>query len=162
MVYEIILIFGISMLSTYLPKITELSMDNEINTKIIFDFDDQNQIDNWISINDNVMGGNSVGKILISDSCLLFTGNLSLENNGGFSSIRTKPRNYDLIDFHGLKIQVKGDGRTYQFRIRTNDKFDGIAYSFEFNTIEDTWIEVELPFESFLPTFRGRVLNDRT
>ena len=70
------------------------------------------------------MGGLSKGHGSFSDAnTLRFFGKPSLENNGGFSSIRTKDLNLGLQDYKGLAMRVKGDGRTYQLRLNTDSKF---------------------------------------
>jgi monofunctional biosynthetic peptidoglycan transglycosylase len=131
------------------------------STKTIFNFDDNKQADQWNAVNDNVMGGISEGGATISDdSCLIFSGSVSLENNGGFSSIRTLPQDFELSGYKGIRVRVIGDGRTYQFRMRDNRNFDGVAFKQEFQTTANTWIEIDLPFESFLPSYRGRILQD--
>ena len=112
----------------------------------------------WSSINDGVMGGVSVGQIVKIAEGLRFEGRLSLENNGGFASVR-RPVNEDLANAAGVQLQVRGDGRIYQFRIRQEGGFDGIAWSAEFSTIDD-WQTVNLPFEMFVPVFRGRPVPD--
>ncbi|MFH1700557.1 MAG: CIA30 family protein [Candidatus Zixiibacteriota bacterium] len=130
-------------------------------TRSICSFDNAEEIGQWVSVNDNVMGGLSEGVAsLTHDSCLQFSGTVSLENNGGFASIRTLPKEFNLCEFNGLRIRVKGDGRAYQFRIRTDGKYDGIAFKHDFSTDPSDWIEIDLPFASFLPTFRGRILRD--
>jgi hypothetical protein len=127
----------------------------------IFDFTEINQIKDWYSVNDNVMGGVSKGKAVISnDSMLIFGGYLSLENNGGFASIRTLPSEFNLNSFEKVRIKVNGDGRKYQFRIRTDNNIDGLAYMLEFETVKDEWVEIDLPFSLFKPTYRGRILKD--
>lgn len=129
--------------------------------RTIMDFKDGSEADQWIVVSDSVMGGLSRGQIRVSeDSCLIFSGFLSLENNGGFSSTRTQPRDFSLGDFLGMRIRVKGDGRLYQFRLRLDDDFDGVAFTQEFQTAEDAWLEIDLPFASFVPTYRGRVLRN--
>ena len=108
----------------------------------------------WFVVNDGVMGGVSSGSIARSDNGLLFSGELSLENNGGFASVRTLVQ--EVESNAGLvRIEVRGDGRSYQFRIRQDDRFDGIAWSAPFDTSPD-WSEVELPLSDFEPVFRGR------
>lgn len=136
-----------------------LQKDDTIHS--IYSFDDPEEIGHWVSVNDNVMGGLSEGVASVTvDSCLLFSGTISLENNGGFASIRTLPKDFNLGDFRGVRIKVKGDGRAYQFRIRTDGEYDGIAFKHEFSTIPGEWLEIDLPFSSFLPSFRGRILQD--
>jgi monofunctional biosynthetic peptidoglycan transglycosylase len=112
----------------------------------------------WFVVNDGVMGGLSTSSMQVSeDGTGVFAGRLSLENNGGFASVRTVPAVGDLSDFAGLLLRVRGDGRRYQLRLRTDSGFDGLAYRAEFETEPDSWITVVLPFDRFEPTFRGYV-----
>ena len=130
-------------------------------TRVLFDFVDETEAVSWLVVTDYVMGGVSRGAVEVSeDSCLVFSGTLSLENNGGFSSIRTLPRDFGVGDYEGLRIRAMGDGRVYQFRLRLDDDFDGIAFVQEFQTTENTWLEIDLPFASFVPTYRGRILRN--
>lgn len=108
----------------------------------------------WRAINDGVMGGVSSGRMVQSGEALRFEGELSLENNGGFASVRRLVDD-DLAKATGVKLQVRGDGRTYQFRLRQDGRFDGVAWREEFVTSGD-WQTVELSFDQFVPVFRGR------
>ena len=117
----------------------------------------------WRTVNDGVMGGRSKGSISTTDSgTLVFQGNLSLKNNGGFSSLRTDKLGLDLSDSTGLVMRVKGDGRTYQVRIGSDARYRGMEVSFmaEFPTAEDEWKEVRVPFSELTATFRGRTLKN--
>jgi len=119
----------------------------------------------WRIVDDGVMGGLSKGKREISnDGILRFFGTLSLENNGGFSSLRTEPVKLDLSEAKGLMLRVKGDGRTYQVRLSTDAKYRGREMSFQagFPTEKDKWTEVKVPFASLVGTWRGMDLPDKT
>lgn len=119
----------------------------------------------WRVVDDGVMGGLSKGKIQVSkEGVLTFNGKLSLENNGGFSSLRTGNVNLDLSSAEGLVARVKGDGRTYQMRFSTDARFRGMEVSFssEFQTKKDEWIEVKVPFDKFSGSFRGMSLKNET
>ena len=116
----------------------------------------------WRVVDDGVMGGLSKGKIQISnDGILTFSGKLSLENNGGFSSLRTGDLKMDLTGAEGLVARVKGDGRTYQMRFSTDARFRGMEVSFkaDFKTKKGEWIEVKVPFSQFKGSFRGMSLS---
>jgi NADH dehydrogenase [ubiquinone] 1 alpha subcomplex assembly factor 1 len=115
----------------------------------------------WIAVNDGVMGGLSRGGPEVKDGSLHFMGTLSLENNGGFSSVRTAKANYDFSGKATLVMRVKGDGRKYQLRLATDARFNGsaISYGAEFSTEKDKWIEVKVPFEALSPSWRGRKLD---
>ena len=130
--------------------------------KVIFNFQDTTLSASWNIINDGVMGGvsSSAFRVSVDAGGAVFSGNLSLENNGGFASVRTFSRNFQLEGFRGVALRVKGDGNTYSFRLWTNDNFDGISYQAKFKTVKGKWMEVVLPFSDFVPTFRGRVLRD--
>ena len=115
----------------------------------------------WAAIDDGVMGGVSRSGIRrTEDGTGVFAGVLSLENNGGFASVRARLGHRDLSGCAGLEIRARGDGRIYQLRLRADDGVDGVAYRSEFETVHGKWITTRLPFASFLPTFRGRILSD--
>jgi hypothetical protein len=142
------------------PGGVEVSEKKNVS-RVLFDFADASEAERWLAVNDDVMGGVSKGRVSPTEgSCLLFSGSISLENNGGFASIRCQPTDFELSGFQGVRIRIKGDGRLYQFRLRTDRNPDGIAFKHEFETVDDTWIELDLPFASFIPTFRGKTLTD--
>jgi monofunctional biosynthetic peptidoglycan transglycosylase len=131
---------------------------NEPRTILEFDAGDGVR---WSVVNDGVMGGISRSAILgTDDGTAIFSGTLSLENNGGFASVRRSTGGMDLTGRHGFLLRVRGDGRTYQLRLRNEDGWDGPAYRASFATADGEWTEVRLPFADFEPTWRGRVLAD--
>ena len=115
----------------------------------------------WASVNDVVMGGVSDSLMQVSeDGTGVFAGHLSLENNGGFASVRAPLPENDFTGYDGIVLRVKGDGNRYSFRIRTDMLFDGVVYRQEFDTVAGKWMDVELPFSDFKPSFRGRIVPD--
>jgi len=136
---------------------TEPKVKDSMKTKALVDFENPEESKQWSVVNDGVMGGLSQSGVEITSAAhALFAGKLSLENNGGFASIRRKPHDYGLNGYDGILLRVKGDGRTYQFRVRTNDRFDGVSYRAEFKTKPEEWMTAKIPFKSLKPTFRGR------
>ena len=129
-----------------------LLMSVALITMVNLDMD----IEPWRAINDGVMGGLSAGGMQQSNEGLKFTGKLSLENNGGFSSVR-RSVNQDFSNTTMVRIQVRGDGRDYQFRIRQSTGFDGIAWSTPFST-SDEWQTIDMALDQFIPVFRGRTV----
>ena len=88
------------------------------------------------------------------------TGDVRLENNGGFASVRALfPRNYFSEAKH-ICIRVRGDGQRYQIRLRGGRQFDGIAFAKSFATEEGEWIDYKFKIDEFTPTFRGRKLSN--
>jgi len=136
--------------------------DQLIEDKILFDFTRPDQAEVWRITNDDLMGGVSQSELTTNeDSTVTFSGILSLENNGGFASVRTLPWDYGLDDSHqGVHIRVRGDGRTYRFRLRLDREYDDVAYQAGFETAAGEWIEVELMFSDFEAGFRGKSLPD--
>jgi len=115
---------------------------------------------NWNIVNDTVMGGRSSSRwISKSSSPCSFEGYLSLENNGGFASVRCDLNNENLTKTEGIFIRVKGDGRKYQFRIRSQAS-RWANYSHEFKTVRNKIKTFYLPFKDFEPSWRGRSLNN--
>jgi hypothetical protein len=45
-------------------------------------------------------------------------------------------------------------------RMRTDDRFDGVSYRYEFTTEFNTWMIIDIPFHKCVPVFRGRILED--
>jgi hypothetical protein len=118
-------------------------------------------VDGWYVVNDGVMGGRSSSRMRPEDGDVaVFEGNLSLENNGGFASVRTEIAEGALAGASALVLTVRGDGKRYQLRLRMSGRFDGVAYAASFETTAGEWSEVELPLEGFRPTFRGYTPRD--
>lgn len=122
----------------------------------LVDFSDQ-PVGAWRPINDGVMGGLSSSKLRpTTDGTAVFEGNVSLENNGGFASVRHALGRRDLSNRSGIEIRVRGDGRRYRLRLHTHGGMDGVAYQAGFRSEADAWETVRLPFRDFEPSFRGR------
>lgn len=122
----------------------------------LFDFGAGATADGWNVVNDTVMGGVSSGQLTTDDGMLVFTGELSLDNNGGFASVRSP-----LIDperasawsrGEGLRLVVEGDGRTWTVEVRTGDPAGG--WIADLATSADGTTEVALPWIEFRPVTR--------
>lgn len=125
--------------------------------KPLMDFSDPAIADRWVSVNDNVMGGVSKGGFRITDDATLeFSGSISLENRGGFASIRTQPTDLQLDGYDVLAIRVKGDGRTYYFNLRATSTQAAGSYRAPFRTEKNLWQEVRIPVKSFNYSAFGR------
>ena len=75
----------------------------------------------WFCVNDTVMGGVSQSSVRQGDDGVVFSGTLSLEQNGGFTSIRSQPSELSLDGTTGFRLRLRGDGRTYDFTARRDD-----------------------------------------
>ena len=145
-------------LLTVISNITATAKENMITN---FSEDGTDSL-KWRITDDRVMGGRSQGKFEITNQgTMRFSGNLSLENNGGFSSVRSGGVSFDLSDSEGLALRVKGDGRKYQLRLGTEARYRSwdVSFSAGFQTKKDTWVNVRIPFSDFKAGFRGRSLD---
>ena len=123
----------------------------------LIDFDDAADVTLWRAVDDVVMGGVSRSTIRQArPGVASFSGNVSLENFGGFASVRTPPRDWDTAGASAFLLRVRGDGHAYKFTIRTGDGFDGIQYQARFTAPAEAWTDVRLPVQDFVATFRGR------
>ncbi len=125
----------------------------------LMDFSDPLVGTQWLSVNDGVMGGVSEGRVRITkDKTLEFFGTLSLENRGGFTSIRTRPADLQLDGYDSVAVRAKGDGRTYNLNLRTSSRSAAGSYRAAFKTKKNTWQVVRIAFKDFTYTAYGRRL----
>lgn len=130
----------------------------DTNREVVLDFDSPASIRNWRAVNDGVMGGRSVGRYRLTDqNTLEFFGYLSLENNGGFASIRLPSGDFNLDKGDSIILKVKGDGRTYNMNLYAQQNLGGFSFRQSFKTTANKLIEVKLPVDQFVATWRGRV-----
>ncbi len=121
-------------------------------------FDARAGFEPWRSIDDVVMGGVSSSTMAAGEGFASFRGEVSLANNGGFASVRSRPAELDLGGRDGLQVAVRGDGRRYGFRLRTTDSFDGPSYQVAVQPPAGEWSVLTLRFADFVPVFRGRAV----
>ena len=111
-------------------------------------------LENWNIVNDDVMGGISKSYLSLNDeNNLIFSGNVSLRNNGGFASTRMGLDRESLNGIRSFKIKFRGDGNIYKLRVRQNNR--RAAYSSNFKSVKDKWLEVNIPIDDFTPSWRG-------
>jgi monofunctional biosynthetic peptidoglycan transglycosylase len=123
----------------------------------LVDFAAPDSAQKWQVVNDGVMGGVSDGRLRITqDKTLEFFGTLSLANNGGFASVRTKPADFGIKAGDTLVVRLKGDGREYVLNLYTKSRRMAFSYRAPLPTIKDDWTEVRVPLKEFLPTAFGR------
>lgn len=125
----------------------------------LFDFARPEALENWVVINDMVMGGISRAKFQAGpETGARFSGVVSLENNGGFASVRSAPQHFDLSDAAGIRLRCRGDRKTYKMTLRLEKSFDGVSWQSRFELTTDDWEEVDLPFDTFRPTWHGKLV----
>lgn len=129
-----------------------------LQSMVLFNFTSNSDISDWEILDDVVMGGRSNGNFKINkDGHGEFYGEISLKNNGGFSSLRYYFPNTKTDEYSQFKIKLKGDGKTYQFRVKSKQS-DRYSYIYEFSTSSE-WQTVEIPFSKMYASFRGNRLD---
>ena len=129
-----------------------------MNAIPIFEFNKSSDLSQWTVVNDGVMGGTSKSNLYINpDGYGTFEGEVSLENNGGFCSVKYDFNTITLDKNKIICLRVKGDGKNYQFRVKTNKSYSH-SYVSLFQTSGD-WQNIEIPVTEFYPSFRGRKLD---
>lgn len=125
---------------------------------LIFDFNKTSVISEWKVVNDVVMGGRSTSKFYLNeDGHGVFSGTISLENNEGFSFLRYRFDKKNIEGFKKVSIRLKGDGKEYQFRVKSS-KYNQESYNKVFQTT-GKWQTIEISLSELQPIFRGRKLN---
>jgi len=130
-------------------------MTNPFN---LIDFDSNTSIDNWNIVNDVVMGGRSKSDFFIdTNGNAIFKGTVSLDNNGGFCSVQHYFNPISLNKNKLFSIRLKGDGKKYQFRVKS-DSNKYYNYIYEFQTSKE-WETIEIPISEMYASYRGRTLD---
>jgi len=123
----------------------------------LFNSDVHSEHLNWQIVDDVVMGGRSNGKFHFDgDGHGIFEGTVSIENNGGFSSVRCRFDRIPIENYSKVVLRVKGDGKNYQFRVKTSTA-ERHSYISIFQT-DGSWQSIEIQFNEMYPAFRGRKL----
>jgi NADH dehydrogenase [ubiquinone] 1 alpha subcomplex assembly factor 1 len=129
-------------------------------TLSVFRFDAPESVSGWRAIDDAVMGGISSSAIsYIPGDGAVFSGFVSLANNGGFASVRSP--SFAALGGGGVfLLTVRGDGKRYKFSVRTDAAFDGVSFQVAFQPPPGEWVVVRLAATDFLPKWRGRIVDN--
>ena len=146
------------MLYPVIKPITAFIAGLAMSTLTIYDFSKTSDIPNWYVVNDGVMGGISRGMLELSaEGHGVFRGTVSMENNGGFSSIRYSLPTQEITGYDYMVLRVKGDAKKYQFRVKSkrSQYYSYVAY---FETT-GKWESIRIPLKEMYPVFRGYRLD---
>ena len=140
--------------------IAQTIMASSVTTAI--DFSESGAEENWFSVNDGVMGGISKGGFKITDSrTMLFTGDISLQNNGGFASIRSKNIELVLQGASAIIVNARGDGRTYWVGLREANQRGASSFRAYMPTAKGELESVRIPLTDFKYQTFGRSIPMR-
>ena len=113
----------------------------------------------WRSFSDRVMGGLSEGRHgfeeLDGKRCIRLTGNVSLENNGGFIQVAlaldSRDQLFDASRFTGIRLNVRGNNTRYYLHIRSSQSQRPWQYFVADFEATEEWRTLEIPFSRFEP-----------
>ena len=114
---------------------------------VFFDFAYGSSAESWQPVDDGVMGGVSRSEFQLGGR---FSGFVSLENNGGFCSVRSPAIGLGLGEFNAIRLRLRGDGKTYCVCLHTRYQLPGTSYRARFDTTEGLWDEITIPFSDFV------------
>lgn len=116
---------------------------------VLVDLGDPAAVAGWITVNDPVMGGRSTSTVAFGDGGLVFAGNISLDNNGGFASARG-PLDPELgsraSGATSLRVRALGDGKTYVLKVEMGQPW---SYIQRFSTVAGVRRAYDLPVGGF-------------
>lgn len=132
-------------------------MSPDADVRLLLDFEDPAEAHLFAPIDDVVMGGCSASRFTPgADGTAVFSGQVSLANNGGFASVRTAPRDWGLSAARSLALRVRGDGKRYRFNVRTAGSLDAFRYEAPIEAPAGEWVTVEIPLASMKAKAFGR------
>ncbi len=119
------------------------------NAEQIYDFGDSGTGSDWVVVNDGVMGGLSRGDARLTENSLLFTGMVSLENNGGFSSLRSPYGTYDMSEFTLVIAKYRSRGMDMAMTLANSRLWYRPNFKANLPDTKGDWVTLELPLGSF-------------
>ena len=134
------------------------AMDDVVEGQMVF-IQRPSSVREFNTVLDGVMGGLSTGRVTGTGS-MIFDGETSLRNNGGFSgSVRVPRGSFEGAD--SIRLRCKGDGRTWIIGTRASRSLGGDSYWTRFDTTDGEWITVVVPIGEMERTSFGQPLRGR-
>ncbi|WP_405203543.1 CIA30 family protein [Dokdonia sp. LLG6352-1] len=119
-------------------------------TPLSFDFGTTcNTCHDWFVVLDGVMGGLSTGSIEQTKESVIFRGSVSLENNGGFASLRTPYQSYDLSGYTTVTVRYKSTGQDFGLTLNKYKRFWRPNYKINLPITQGEWKTVTYNLADF-------------
>lgn len=123
--------------------------------QVQFDYGKQKDGNDWIAVNDGVMGGLSKGELALTNKSLKFKGTISLKNNGGFASFRNRYGLYKLGNVSTVKIKYRSSGQIMAISLEPNDVFYKPTYRILLEDTNSAWKTFEIKVSKFAECVLG-------
>lgn len=128
---------------------------------LVFDFGEGKDAGRWTIVNDGVMGGLSQSQVQLDANTLLFSGIVSLQNNGGFVSLRSALGKYDLSSYEYCEIRFKSNNdRKFEILIEKETPFYLPKYRAKFGGNSDEWETIRIPLRDFELSRMGSTMQE--
>lgn len=121
----------------------------------------------WQALHDQVMGGRSQGTAQPQEASnaecahVLFTGQISRDNGGGFASYRLRlPQGAVIGAAQAAVLTLRGDGGPFKLCLHRQSDWDGVQWQADF-LAPSRWTALALPLSAFDPRRRGRAMSER-
>lgn len=124
------------------------------------DFGKQKDGRNWQVVNDGVMGGLSQGNAELTDNSILFKGKVSLDNNGGFSSLRSNFSRKKLSSYEQVKIRYRSEGISLAMTLSVSRAWYVPNYKTSLSSTDGEWKTLTLNLKDFRKHYIGRPMNE--
>lgn len=141
----------------YLLLIISLLISDSMNVQ--FDFGAAKDGKEWNVVNDGVMGGLSEGEVNFTKNSMQFFGQISLENNGGFSSVKGPFRNFELAGVRQLAIRYRSSGQLVSVTLENNPRFYYPYYKLSLPSTGGEWKAVKFDIAAFEQYRLGQVVE---
>ena len=131
-----------------------------VMTSLSFDFGRScEKCNDWFVVLDGVMGGLSTGVLEKKENSFVLSGEVSLENNGGFASLRTPYTTFNLSDYNTVTIRYRSTGQDFAFTLNKYRRFWYPNYKTNLPITNDQWAEVTYALRDFEKYRLGRKLS---
>ncbi|WP_298422842.1 CIA30 family protein [uncultured Kordia sp.] len=127
-----------------------------IAQKLKVDFGSDLDGERWQIINDGVMGGLSKGKTFMFDDCVVFSGTVSLRNNGGFSSYKGPFKKMDLSKYTKIVVKYRSKGYAMAMTMEMDKRWFLPYYKRDLPNTDWKWVKQEILFSEFIKYSVGR------
>ncbi len=121
----------------------------------------------WVGLHDQVMGGRSEGSVQpqagshSTPAHVLFSGQISRDNGGGFASYRMRLSAPVVIGAaRSVVLNSRGDSGPFKLCLHRQNDWDGVQWQADLATPEN-WTTQVLPLSAFVARRRGREVTER-
>ncbi|CAI8431051.1 MAG: Uncharacterised protein [Flavobacterium sp. SCGC AAA160-P02] len=115
---------------------------------------------NWWVVNDGVMGGLSEGIKILTKNSILFKGIISLDNNGGFSSLRRSLADKDLTQYNEVEIRYRSLGISQALTFAVSNRWYIPNYKVRLEGTLGQWETRTIKLSDFKKFYLGNPMND--